>query len=77
MCNFPIIDSVPIPKEVTAWLAYDDILVATKLTNLFVTECNRQGQVSLDSDDVTWMKEPTIAVDLGFTLHTRQLLEAV
>jgi hypothetical protein len=78
---FPRLDatdfaSVPVPKEVRAWLAYDDMLVATKLSKLFGTACNQQVQVSLDIDDETWTKGPTIAVGLGFTWHTQQLLRA-
>ena len=67
---------VPFPKAVTAWLAHDDILVATMLSRLFMQECNRALEVSLDSalGDGEWGAGPTIAVGLGFNRHTRTLL---
>jgi len=65
----------PNPKEVKAWLAYDDMLVAA-LTGKLFGSVGRQVQIVLDSDVDNWNESPTIAVGLGFTLHTRKLLES-
>lgn len=64
---------IPNPKDVKAWLAYDDMLVAARMGKLFGS-VGRQVQVVLDNDDDNWNESPTIAVGLGFTLHTRKLL---
>jgi len=65
----------PNPKEVKAWLAYDDMLVAARMGKLFGS-VGRQVQIVLDNDGDNWNESPTIAVGLGFTLHTRKLLES-
>jgi hypothetical protein len=66
---------VPSPKDVKAWLAYDDMLVAARMGKLFGS-MGRQVQIALDTDDDNWNESPTIAVGLGFTLHTWKLLSA-
>jgi hypothetical protein len=65
--------NTPNPKDVKAWLAYDDMLIAARMGKLFGS-MGRQVQIALDNDDDNWNESPTIAVGLGFTLHTRKLL---
>jgi hypothetical protein len=65
----------PTPKDVKAWLAYDDMLVAAKMGRLFGL-MGRQVQIALDNDNDNWNDSPTIAIGLGFTLHTRKLLSS-
>jgi hypothetical protein len=66
----------PLPKEVKGWLAYEDMIVASRMGRLFGEMCGRQVQIDLDKDDDHWADNPTIAIGLGFTWHTRKLLEA-
>jgi hypothetical protein len=66
----------PLPKGVKGWLAYEDMIVASRMGKLFGEMCGRQVQIDLDKDDDHWADNPTIAVGLGFTWHTRKLLEA-
>jgi hypothetical protein len=67
---------MPLPKDVKAWLAYEDMIVASRMGSLFGSMCGREVQIDLDNDEDGWTEYPTIAVGLGFTLHTRKLLEA-
>jgi hypothetical protein len=67
---------MPLPKDVKAWLAYEDMIVASRMGSLFGSMCGRQVQIDLDNDEDDWTESPTIAVGLGFTLHTRKLLDA-
>lgn len=73
--NKDFVQIVPTPTDVKAWLAYDDMLVAARMGKLFGA-MGRQVQIALDSDDDSWNESPTIAVGLGFTLHTRTLLSS-
>ena len=73
--NADAVINTPNPKDVKAWLAYDDMLVAARMGKLFGS-VGRQVQIVLDNDDDNWNESPTIAVGLGFTLHTRNLLES-
>ena len=70
------LELTPLPKDVKAWLAYEDMIVASRMGSLFGSMCGRQVQIDLDNDEDDWTKSPTIAVGLGFTLHTRKLLDA-
>jgi hypothetical protein len=70
------LELMPLPNDVKAWLAYEDMIVASRMGRLFGSMCGRQVQIDLDNDEVDWTESPTIAVGLGFTLHTRKLLDA-
>ena len=70
------LELTPLPKDVKAWLAYEDMIVASRMGTLFGSMCGRQVQIDLDSDEDDWADSPTIAVGLGFTWHTRKLLDA-
>jgi hypothetical protein len=65
-----------IPEDVLGWLAYEDMIVASRMGRLFGEKCSRQVQIDVDSNNVHWADNPTIAVGLGFTAHTKKLLVA-
>lgn len=65
----------PNPSNVCAWVAYDDLVVATSLGRLFGKLFNKELQITLDATIDHLCIFPTISVGLGFTYHTHQLLE--
>jgi hypothetical protein len=68
----------PSPKDVAAWLAYEDIRAGAYLGKLFGDAAHQFVRFELDHDigDESWKRQPTIAVGLGFNSHTHRLINS-